>query len=125
VAKRLGFMTIGIVSTQARSAGARLSDCVDVVFFVPDAQWGGYLPGTTTLSPTSAAMVGASTRLVAIGGGEVVRDELRAAKAMGKRIRFHPADFHHGLAREKAMRSGSPVPADFRGAAHAEFAPKR
>lgn len=126
VARRLGFTTLGIVSTQAQGApGVRLSDCVDVVFYVRDALWGGYQPGTTTLSPTSAAMVGASTRLVAIGGGEIVRDELLAARAMGKRIRFHPADFHHGLAREKAMRSGTPPPADFRGAAHAVFGPKR
>jgi len=121
VAKRKGFTTSGIVSTQAREGNVVLSPCVDIVFYVNDATWGGFLPGTETLSPTSTAMVENSNVMIAIGGGEVARDELMAAKRAGKQIRFIPADMNHRIAREKASKKGQPVPTDFRGAAAAVF----
>ena len=71
LAKKKGFATSGIVSTQARESKASISPCVDVVFFVKDASWGGFIEGTERLSPTSTAMVEVSDRLVAIGGGDV------------------------------------------------------
>ena len=121
LAKKKGFTTSGIVSTQARDSKASLSPCVDVVFFVKDASWGGFLEGTERLSPTSAAMVDASDRIVAIGGGEVSRDELIAAKRAGKDVTFIPADMNHTIARERALKRGQPVPTDFRGAAGVAF----
>ena len=117
LAKRRGFATTGIVSMEAKRAGAELSPCVDHVFFVDDATWGGYLPGTQTLSPTSEAMVGVSDRLVAIGGGEVARDELLAAKQLGKPVTFIPADMNHVVAVRKAAHRGEPLPTEFGGAA--------
>ena len=57
IAKKKGFATTGIVSTQARDSHATLAACVDDVFYVEDAAWGGFLAGTKQLSPTSAAMV--------------------------------------------------------------------
>ena len=125
VAKQRGFRTSGIVSTQAREQGVALSPCVDFVFYVKDDSWGGYLPGTTRLSPTSEAMVASSDVLVAIGGGEVARDELLAARRRGKRVAFVPAEMNHRLAREKAAGKGLPAPTDFRGAAHAALRPGR
>lgn len=121
IAKRKGFVTSGIVSTQARENKVPLSPCVDVVFFVSDTTWGGILPGTNRLSPTSTAMVEVSDVLVAIGGGEVARDELTAAKRSGKRVEFIPADMNHQLAREKAVKKGLAPPADFAGAAATLF----
>ena len=44
-AKRKGFLTAGIVSTQAKENNVDLSPCVDVVFYVKDATWGGIVPG--------------------------------------------------------------------------------
>lgn len=117
LAKRRGFATTGIVSMEAKRAGADLSPCVDQVFFVDDATWGGFLPGTQTLSPTSEAMVGASDRLVAIGGGEVARDELFAARQRGKPVTFIPADMNHVAAVRKAAHRGEPLPTQFGGAA--------
>jgi hypothetical protein len=117
LAKRRGFATTGIVSMEARRAAAELSPCVDHVFYVEDETWGGYLPGTRTLSPTSTAMVAVSARLVAIGGGEVARDELLASKALGKPVTFIPADMNHLAAVKKAAGRGQPLPTDFRGAA--------
>ena len=121
LAKQKGFTTSGIVSTQAREAKAMISPCVDIVFFVKDASWGGFVKGTENLSPTSAAMVEVSDRLVAIGGGEVTRDELVAAKRAGKDVQFIAADMNHAIARERALKRGQPVPTDFRGAADAAF----
>jgi hypothetical protein len=118
IAKRKGFTTMGIVSTLARQENAALSPCVDHVFFVEDETWGGLLPGTGQLSPTSQAIVDNSTSLVAIGGGDVARDELLAARRAGKPVDFIPADMNHEIARAKARKKGRPEPDDFRGSAH-------
>ena len=120
-AKRKGFLTAGIVSTQARDSNAALAPCVDVVFYVRDATWGGFLPGTGTLSPTSKAIVENSDVMVAIGGGEVARDELSSAKKFGKQVRFFPADMNHQIAREKALRKNREAPSEFGGAAASAF----
>jgi predicted Rossmann-fold nucleotide-binding protein len=121
VAKRKGFLTTGIVSTQAKESKATLSPCVDIVFYVRDSTWGGFRPGTKELSPISRAMVENSDVLVAIGGGEVTRDELIAAKQAGKRVQFIPADMNHHIAREKALKKEQSAPTDFRGEAAALF----
>ena len=118
LAKQRGFATSGIVSTQARESKAALSPCVDHVFYVQDSSWGGFVEGTDRLSPTSAAMVDVSDRLVAIGGGEVARDELVAARGAGMKTQFIPADMCHRIAIEKAVKKGQKPPTDFRGAAH-------
>lgn len=120
-AKRKGFLTAGIVSTQARENKIKLSPCVDLVFYVRDATWGGFMSGTQRLSPTSTAMVENSDVIVAIGGGEVARDELIAATRSGKKVQFIPADMNHEIAREKALRKRQPPPTDFRGAAATVF----
>ncbi len=122
LAKRKGFATTGIVSTQARDNAVPISPHVDTTFFVKDDTWGGFVAGSEALSPTSRAMVENSDILVAIGGGDVVRDELTAAKRLGKTIRFIPADMNHQAARDKAAKKGQPVPTDFRGSA-AQVAP--
>lgn len=125
LARARGFGTLGIVSTLARDAGEPLSPCVDQVFFVRDAQWGGRLPGSTQLSPTSAAIVAHSAEIVAIGGGEIARDELRGARAAGVPVSFFAADMNHALARDKARAAGRPAPQDFGGAAREAFAAPR
>ena len=79
------------------------------------------MPGTERLSATSTAMVQSSDVIVAIGGGEVARDELIAAKRSGKKTRFMPADMNHRIAQERAQKKGQPAPTDFRGAAGAAF----
>ncbi len=116
-AKRKGFLTTGIVSTQAKENEVALSPCVDIVFFVKDASWGGFISGTEKLSPTSQAIVENSDVIIAIGGGEVARDELIAARQSGKHVQFIPAEMNHQIARDKALRKAKPAPTDFRGAA--------
>jgi hypothetical protein len=117
LAARRGFVTTGIVSTQARKYSAKLSPCVDHVFFVEDETWGGLIDDGQRLSPTSEAMVKVSDLVVGIGGGEVARDELVGARRNGRGIRFIPADQNHRLARERAEERGLPEPASFGGAA--------
>jgi hypothetical protein len=121
LAKRKGIKTTGIVSTQAKKFNAALSPCVDYVFYVEDDTWGGFLKGSDRLSPTSTAMVENSDVLIGIGGGEVGRDELLAAKRSGKEVRFIPADMNHQKAREKAQKKGLPAPTSFGGAAGEVF----
>jgi hypothetical protein len=125
LARRRGYFTLGIVSSLARDTGASLSPCVDAVFFVRDTAWGGRLPGLPMLSPTSAAMVANSQVVVGIGGGEIARDELLAARAAARSVTFIPADMNHRIARDKARAQGQAEPVDFRGAAHAAFAAAR
>jgi hypothetical protein len=108
-AKARGFKTSGIVSSVAKGQAA-LSQCVDYVFFVPDDTWGGYDKKKGKLSPTSEAMLQASDELIAIGGGDIARDELLEAQRLGKKIMFIPADMNHGAALKKGV--------DVRGSAH-------
>lgn len=122
IAKQRGFTTMGIVSKLARDEQVTLSKCVDYVFYVPDDTWGGLLPGTNQLSPTSASIVAVSGSFVAIGGGDVTKDEALAARAAGKRVTFIPADMNHEIAKKRAQKRGEPEPSDFRGSAHAALA---
>lgn len=122
LAKRQGFVTLGIVSTLARDEAVPLSPCVDHVFFVRDTSWGGRLPGSERLAPTSEAIVALSDSFYALGGGEIARDELLAARRAGKPVHFVPADLDHRIARERARQRGQPEPVDFRGAAHPALA---
>lgn len=119
LAQRRGFETTGIVSSQALKSKATLARCAGTVFFVEDESWGGLIDGidgTKTLSPTSTAIVTVSDRIVAIGGGDVARDEFEAARRLGRKTEFFPADMNHGIARASAARNGEPPPGDFRGA---------
>lgn len=124
LAKRLGFVTTGVVSSVARAYQVETSPHVDHIFYVEDTTWGGFQPGTQILSPTSRAMVENSDVLVAIGGGEIGRDELIAARRLSKPLQFIAADMNHRKALEKAQKKGQPAPTDFVGAAHAVFGPK-
>jgi hypothetical protein len=117
IAKARGFTTTGIVSTQARDTRAALSAHVDHVFFVSDATWGGFVDGGAQLSPTSTAMVEVSEHLIAIGGGDVARDELIGAQRAGKAVRFISPDMNHAIASDRAKRRGQPMPTDLRGSA--------
>ncbi len=120
LAKKRGFTTIGIVSAIAEKEGAKFSQDVDTVFVIADDTWGG-LNADGKLSETSCAMVGAADEMIAIGGGEIARDEIAAAMAMGKRVRYIVADMNHAAAIRKAREMRRPEPAGFRGAVHAYF----
>jgi len=121
IAGEMGFETTGIVSSQALEADVPFSPFVDRVYVVADEQWGGVVEGSEELSPTSEAMVAVSDAYLAIGGGEVARDELIAARDRGQQVRFFAADQNHARAIERAEARGEDPPTDFRGAAHEVF----
>jgi hypothetical protein len=121
VAKSLGFPTAGIVSTKALEDGAPISEAVDYVCFIADEQWGGKLPNSDELSPTSKAMVACSDVMIGIGGGEISRDEMMGAKEQGKPVHFYPTELNHAEAIQRAKEAGLPYPKTFWGEAHEVF----
>ncbi len=122
LARQRGFETTGIVSSQARTGGATLAPCAGTVFFVEDSSWGGRLAGSTELSPTSRAIVSVSHQLVAIGGGDIARDEFMEARRLGRKAEFIAADMNHEIARARAAKNKQPPPTDFRGTLGAALA---
>ena len=121
VAKSMGFTTTGIVSTLALEFPGDISPDVDHICFIADTQWGGKLPDSNELSPTSRAMIACSDILVAVGGGEITRDELLEARAQGKPIQYYPAEVNHTWALKNARDKELPPPDSFWGAVHEVF----
>jgi len=121
LAKSMGFITTGIVSTEALAYLDDISDSVDRVCFIQDKQWGGKLPDSNELSPTSKAMVACSDILIAIGGNDIARDELLEGKEQGKLIQYFPAEMNHEWAISRAERMGLPPPKSFLGSVHDVF----
>lgn len=121
LAKSLGFTTTGIVSTKSLEDAAQISEAVDYICFIADEQWGGKLPGSEQLSPTSEAMVACSDVMFGIGGGEISRDEMVAAQERGKPVYFYPAEVSHAWAIQSAKKKGEPIPVSFWGEAHEVF----
>ena len=112
LAKSMGFTTTGIVTSLALDRDD-ISASVDHICFVKDKQWGGNLPDTHELSPTSRAMVECSDILVGIGGGGISEAEMLAGKAQGKPVYFYPADKNHARAIQYAKSMGLPPPESF------------
>jgi len=124
IVKAMGFATAGIVTTEALEHPRELSRDVDHICFIADKQWGGKLPGSNELSPTSKAMVMCSDILVAIGGHDIVRDELLAGRALGKPIRYFPAEMNHEAAVRRAKYMKLPLPESFTGSTYEVFGGK-
>jgi hypothetical protein len=121
IAKGFGFTTTGTVSALALDDPIYISDAVDHICFITDNQWGGKLPNSNELSPTSKAMVMCSNILVAIGGGAIARDELLAGQEQSKPIQYYPAEIKHEWLISRARNSGLPVPESFSGSVHDVF----
>ena len=117
------FETLGIVSSIAEKERSEFSRDVDAIYVIADETWGG-LDADGHLSPTSAGMVGAANQIISIGGGEIARDEISAAIALGKPVTFVPADMNHSAALKKARDKNESVPNDFRGSVHILFEDK-
>jgi len=122
MAKTMGFITTGIVSSVAIENLEYISTAVDHICFVKDRQWGGLLPNSNDLSPTSKAMVACSDVLIGIGGGDISRDELIAGKEQGKPVHFYPAEMSHEFMIGRAKKNNLPEPVSFWGAAHEKLA---
>ena len=121
MAKSMGFETAGIVTTDALEYPEDISGSVDHVCFVKDSQYGGKLPNSDELSPTSKAMVDCSDILVAIGGNEISRDELLEGKKQGKPIHYFPAEMNRERAIRRAKYLRQAPPESFLGAVHELF----
>ncbi len=121
LAKSMGFETVGIVTTQVLEDPYVISNCVDHVCFIQDSQYGGTLPHSTELSPTSKAMVACSDILIAIGGNDISRDELLEGKRQGKQVCYFPAEMNHERSLRRAQHLNLPPPKSFWGSVHEVF----
>ena len=121
IARAMGFLTTGIVSSLVIDYIDEISNAVDYVCIVSDTVWGGKLPNSNFLSPTSQAMVACSDVLIGIGGGEISRDEMVDGREQGKPVYFYPAEISHERMISRARRMGLPEPESFWGAAHEVF----
>ena len=124
IAEAMGFTTTGIVSSLAIQYLDDISAAVDHVCFVKDNQWGGKLPNSKDLSPTSQAMVACSDIFVGMGGGKISRDEMIAGRERGKPIHFYPAEINYKYWIRRAQKMNLPPPDSFWGAAHEVFGNK-
>ena len=122
IAKSRGFRTTAIVSTCAVEWLDDISPSVDHICFVADSQWGGKLPDSDQLSPTSQAMVGCSDVFIGIGGGMISRDEMLSARDHGKPVHFFPAERNHQYMIRRAQKRNLDPPESFWGEAHEAFA---
>jgi hypothetical protein len=118
VAKANGFETVGIVSTEALEDPLSISDACDHICFIKDNQWGGKLPNSEELSPTSKTMVACSDILVAIGGNSISRDEVLEGKRQGKPVQYFPAEMNREAWIRYTRRKGEPLPTSFLGSLH-------
>jgi len=114
LAKSMGFETTGIVTTLALEYRGGISESVDHICFIKDGQWGGKLPNSNELSPTSKAMVWCSDILVGIGGGGICDDEMIYGQELGKPIQYFPAEMNHEIAIRHYKSLGKSPPESFR-----------
>jgi len=121
VAKANGFETAGIATNETLAHPGDISDACDHICFIKDSQYGGKLPNSDELSPTSKAMVACSDVMVAIGGGDISRDELLEGKKQGRPIQYFPADLNHEAMIRRAQKRGLPYPESFKGSVHDVF----
>ena len=124
IAKSMGFITTGIVSNIAIEYLEDISTAVDHICCVTDNHWGGKMPNSSDLSPTSQAMVACSDILIGIGDGEIGRDEMIAGRELGKPVYFYPAERSHQYLIRRAQKLNLAPPESFWGEAHEEFAHK-
>jgi hypothetical protein len=124
IAKSMGFITAGVVCSLALEYPTNISRDVDYICFIKDTQWGGKLPRSNQLCPTSQAMVLCSDILIGIGGGKICRDEMLFGQELGKPIHFYPAEVNHEWWISRTKKMGFPHPESFWGATHEVFGKK-
>lgn len=119
VARSLGVETTGIHPGIAlQFAGTHVvSPHEETTFFVADESWGGFVDGTSRLSPTLQVILDVSEELIVIGGGKHAADELRAFADRGRRVRYFPASMNQPVTNAWTSKSGVDV-GDYRGAAY-------
>lgn len=116
LAKKMGFETMGVVSTQAFSYSGQFSQFVDHILIVDDKQWGGRT-SDGQLTPVTRVFVALSDEIFAIGGGLNTAVTIEAFEATGKPLSYRAAETNHEATRREALYGKQPVPVSFEGAA--------
>ncbi len=120
MAELSGFQTVAILPSSQKEKAVEMAGDVGTVLFVKDSSEGGYVPGTTHLTPTSKAILGASDMIRAFGGDKKVGAEVLEAFKAGKDVRFTSLEQQRGATIKKASKQNRPPPKadDFKGHAY-------
>lgn len=113
IAKKMGFETIGVVSTLGLAYSGKFSEFVEKIFIVNDELWGGFIPGTKQLAETTKVYLAVSDVIVAFGGGGNTAVTLVEAKKIGIPVKYFPFEMNH----EKAKKQFKGEISDFTGEA--------
>lgn len=128
IAKELGFMTLGIVSSTAVGRNEECAEGVDAIVVVKDTEWGGFRYGQQRqdqrrglLSPTTRVFVGASDSIAAYGGGNITAVSIEEMWRRDKPVSFKPFDMNHNIADMMQGQRGDGGSIDYRGPAYAKW----
>lgn len=113
VAKSMGFETMGFVSKKFLDKASYYSAYVDRIFVVDDPYWGGYIPGTHTMTPTTGLFVRLSSSMKAYGGGEISKITMQEFLKTKKPIAYDSFEMNHQMATERAQAKGETPPTSF------------
>lgn len=115
-AKKMGFETMGVVSTQALTYAGQFSPYVDHHIIVNDKRWGG-LSADGRLTPVTEVFVKLSDEIFAVGGGMNTAVTIEAFEALGNKLTYRAAEVNHESARREALYKKQPPPTTYEGAA--------
>lgn len=113
LAKSMGFETMGFVSTKFLENGGHYSKFVDHIFIAKDNLWGGYIPGTSKMTPTTSLYVNLSDSMTAYGGGEISKVTMQEFARTGKPISYRSFEMNHNKAIEVSLKKRRSPPRTF------------
>lgn len=116
LAKKMGFETMGVVSTKALAYAGQFSPFVDHFIIVNDDRWGGR-DRDGKLSPVTQVFVDLSQEIFAVGGNGNTAVAIQAFEALGKHLTFIPAEMDHENARREALYRRTDPPSTYEGSA--------
>lgn len=116
IAKDLGFETTGIVSMQALSYSGQFSKFVDSIYILSDGLWGGFIPGTRKLTPTTQAFISVSDSIAFYGGNLNSLATLKSAIKFKIPFSFYTADMNHKILDQK-LKLSNQIAKTYKGAA--------
>ncbi len=102
IAKKMGFRTIGVVSSKSLEENGGFSKFVDKIFVIEDSIWGG-LNEDDSISETTEVILSISKMIYAFGGHQISYQELGLARERGIPVTYFAAEMDHKEASRKGI----------------------